>query len=71
MSQLYLTALQAAEYLSLSTSYLAKLRMDALPQAGPKFLRVGPRAIWYRRKDLDEWMMSKSDAKQSTRWGAR
>lgn len=66
MSQPYLTALQAADYLSLSASYLAKLRMDDAPQAGPKFLRVGPRAIRYRREDLDDWMLSKSVANQST-----
>lgn len=45
MSQPCLIAMQAADYLSLSASYLAKLRMDDVPQAGPKFLRVGPRAI--------------------------
>lgn len=62
MSQPYLTAVQAAQYLSLSTSYLAKLRMDDLSPTGPKFLRVGPGAIRYRRKDLDDWMETKSSS---------
>ncbi len=60
MGQPYLTAVEAAEYICLSESYLAKLRMGILPQPGPKFLRVGQRAIRYRRKDLDDWMETKS-----------
>ncbi len=60
MRRLYLTASEAADYICLSESYLAKLRMGTLPHAGPKFLRVGLRAIRYRQRDLDEWMESKS-----------
>ena len=60
MDEFYLTASQAANYTGLSVSYLAKLRMGTGPQIGPKYLRVGLRAIRYRRKDLDGWMESKS-----------
>jgi predicted DNA-binding transcriptional regulator AlpA len=60
VGKLYLTAAEAADYIRLSESYLAKLRMGTLPQSGPKFLRVGPRAIRYRKKDLDDWMDTKS-----------
>ncbi len=62
MGQPYLTAAEAADYICLSESYLAKLRMGTLPQSGPKFLRVGLRAIRYRRKDLDDWMETKSSS---------
>lgn len=58
MNTVYLTAPEAANYTGLSTSYLAKLRMGTGPKAGPRYLRVGLRAIRYRRADLDEWMKS-------------
>ena len=60
MEQVYLTAAEAANYTGLSESYLAKLRMGTSPIAGPRFLRIGPRAIRYRRMDLDAWMVSGS-----------
>jgi predicted DNA-binding transcriptional regulator AlpA len=60
METVYLTATEAAEYTGLSESYLAKLRMGTWPQVGPTYLRVGLRAIRYRRKDLDVWMETKS-----------
>lgn len=56
----YLTAAEAAEYIGLSESYLAKLRMENGPQRGPRFLRVGLRAIRYKRRDLEAWMETKS-----------
>lgn len=62
MGQPYFTAAEAAHYICLSESYLAKLRMGTLPTPGPKFLRVGLRAIRYRRKDLDDWMETKSSS---------
>ena len=58
MESIYMSADEAASYTGLSASYLAKLRMGTEPQAGPKFLRIGRRAIRYRRADLDEWMNS-------------
>ncbi|MBB6307143.1 helix-turn-helix transcriptional regulator [Xanthobacter tagetidis] len=48
----YLTRAQAAEYLGLSVSYLAKL---AVTGGGPIMLRFGGRAVRYRRADLDAW----------------
>ena len=58
MDTVYFTAPEAAGYTGLSVSYLAKLRMGTGPQVGPKYLRVGLRAIRYRREDLDAWMQS-------------
>lgn len=49
---------EAALYLNLSESYLAKTRMVSDPRAGPPFARVG-KAIIYRRVDLDEWLVSR------------
>ena len=43
---------QAAKYLSLSPSTLAKLRLSG---DGPQFLRLAGRSIRYRRADLDAW----------------
>lgn len=47
----YLTRPQAAEYLKLSPSHLAKL---AVTGGGPLMCRLG-RAVRYRRRDLDAW----------------
>ena len=58
METLYISAEEAAKYTGLSASYLAKLRMGTGPQVGPRFLRIGQRAIRYRQSDLDEWMKS-------------
>ncbi|SLN70762.1 Helix-turn-helix domain protein [Roseovarius albus] len=60
MEAVYFSTAEAAEYLGLSESYLAKLRMGTLAEPGPRYLRVGQRAIRYRRTDLDSWMDSKS-----------
>ena len=58
METLYMSVDEAARYTGLSASYLAKLRMGTGPQVGPRYLRIGQRAIRYRRADLDEWMNS-------------
>lgn len=55
MEQVYLTFKEAAYYINLSESYLAKLRMY---EKGPRFLRIGARAIRYSKADLDLWMTS-------------
>lgn len=60
MDTLYMTASEASEYTGLSESYLAKLRMGTGPQVGPNYLRIGTRAIRYRKQDLDAWMASKA-----------
>lgn len=46
-----LTPHEAAEFLSLSTSWLAKLRMKG---DGPAYVKLG-RRIRYRRSDLLAW----------------
>lgn len=47
----YLTRAEAADYLKLSASHLAKL---AVMGGGPVMCRMG-RAVRYRRRDLDAW----------------
>lgn len=59
MENTYMSAIEAAQYLGLSESYLAKLRMGTFPEAGPAFCRIGQRAIRYRKSDLDVWMSSR------------
>ena len=71
MEPVYITAAEAAEYTGISESYLAKMRMGTGPQIGPNFLRIGLRAIRYRRKDLDDWMESKSCGQPVADRGAR
>ena len=56
----YLTTEQAAEYLSLSASYLAKLRMTDSKTVGPRFMKVGLRGVRYAKADLDHWMEARS-----------
>ena len=43
----------AAEYLGISPSWLEKLR---LRREGPRFVRLGTRALGYDIRDLDEWL---------------
>ncbi len=45
----------AADYLSISDSKLAKLRMAANRKYSPSFVKVSGCVI-YRRKDLDDWL---------------
>ena len=45
----------AAKYSGVSESKLAKLRMSANRQHGPRFVKVAG-CIIYRRKDLDAWL---------------
>ena len=51
---IYLRPKQAARYLGVSESVLAKMRMRA---EGPPFLKLGKRVVLYRRSDLDEWLI--------------
>ena len=53
----FLSDTSAAELLNLSRSYLRKLRLVG---GGPRFSRLGERAIRYRRADLLAWAASKS-----------
>lgn len=43
----------AARYLGLSASTLAKLRMNG---TGPSFSKLGRRVVVYRISDLDDWI---------------
>mgnify|MGYP001793361590 CR=1 FL=1 len=45
----------AAKYCGVSPSYLAKLRLTG---KGPKFIRIGRKAVIYDPNDLDEWLDS-------------
>lgn len=51
----------AAKYLGLSASTLAKLRMSG---DGPVFAKLGRRAVVYRLSDLDDWL--KRNRRKST-----
>jgi excisionase family DNA binding protein len=44
---------EAAKYVALSQSTLTKMRLSG---EGPAFVKVGPRAVAYRRSDLDAWL---------------
>ncbi len=46
---------EAAQYLGLSESTLAKLRMRASRNDGPRFVKLG-RSVIYRRSDLHHWL---------------
>jgi len=51
-----LTPEKAAEYLTLSLSSLARMRIAG---NGPKFIRLSPQKIAYRQSDLDEFLASR------------
>jgi predicted DNA-binding transcriptional regulator AlpA len=61
----YLKPREAAEYVNGSTSTLAKWRLYG---GGPKFSRLG-RAIRYAKRDLDEFMASRTVASTSEEAG--
>jgi predicted DNA-binding transcriptional regulator AlpA len=52
----YMNTAQAARYVSMSEEYLeiARHRADG---SGPEYIKL-PRAVRYRRADLDRWMES-------------
>ncbi len=53
-----LWAKQAAEYLGISRSTLAKWRMNS---SGPKWHRCGPRLVFYYQDELDTWLAGSAD----------
>ena len=56
MDQIYgerLRAVQAAGYLGVSRSTLAKWRMSG---SGPPHHLCGPRIVYYLKKDIDDWL---------------
>lgn len=52
---------QAARYIGMSVSFLQQSRCPGTPchGKGPKFLRIGDRAIRYRVADLDAFLESR------------
>lgn len=53
MSREKLRAPAAAEYLGLSTSTLAKMRLRG---DGPAYAKAGARVVLYDRADIDAWI---------------
>ena len=51
-----LTSKQAAAVLGFHASYLAKARLTG---GGPRYLKIGARAVRYRRSDIDTWLADK------------
>jgi predicted DNA-binding transcriptional regulator AlpA len=49
---------EAAQYLGLSQSTLAKMRMRGGSDA-PPFVRLGARVVGYRVEDLNAWLESR------------
>ena len=47
---------EAAHYLALAESTLTKMRLTG---DGPPFVKVGPRAVAYRKADLDAWLQAR------------
>jgi predicted DNA-binding transcriptional regulator AlpA len=58
MAQRALKEPEAAEYISMSESFLRQSRMDGIREnrtPGPPFVKIG-RAVRYLREDLDAWL---------------
>lgn len=63
-----LRAVEAANYLRVSRSTLAKWRMNG---EGPTYHRCGPRIVYYYKDDIDNWLIecdrrSRSDPKKAS-----
>jgi predicted DNA-binding transcriptional regulator AlpA len=57
---------EAAKYLGLAVSTLEKFRLTG---EGPKFVRIGIRAVGYLTDDLDDWLRSRVRSTTSD-WGS-
>lgn len=55
---------EAAKYVALAESTLTKMRLTG---EGPPFVKVGPRAVAYRRADLDAWLEARVRTSTSDR----
>ncbi len=54
MEEQYLTPTQAAELMpGMTVEHLAQLRFTG---KGPKFLKPTPRKVFYRRRDIIDWL---------------
>ena len=51
----YMRPNDAARYLRMSASKLAKMRMSGVAEVGPLYSKMGA-CILYERKELDEWV---------------
>lgn len=56
-SNFLLSSDQASEWLGLSKSTLAKMRLRG---DGPKYIKLGPRRVAYRKLDLEIWVAERS-----------
>ena len=61
----YLRAPAAAEYLGLSTSTLAKMRLRG---DGPAYSKAGPRIVVYDLADLEEFLATRRRFSTSEAW---
>ena len=61
----YLRTKDAASYIGLAVSTLAKFRVDG---SGPRYIRAG--RILYDRDDLDAWLASRKRVSTSDNGGA-
>ena len=58
--EVLLTEKEAALYIRMSMSFLAKDRMNGYRHGhkqGPAFVKTGMRNIRYRKADLDDWIL--------------
>lgn len=51
-----LTTAEAAEYLGVCVAYLESARVKG---GGPRYAKISPRIVRYRRTTLDEWVASR------------
>ena len=50
---------EAAEYIGLAASTVEKMRLG---EDGPRFIRLGGRAVGYDVQDLDDWLDHQREA---------
>ena len=58
-----LRTVQAASYVGLSASALEKMR---LTDTGPRFVRLGGKAVGYDVRDLDAWLDARRESGSDT-----
>ena len=59
---------EAAAHLSVSISYLAKMRLTG---QGPRYSKLSPKLVLYSRADLDAWVASRVRASTTDRGAAQ
>ena len=66
MARRILRTREAAEYVGLASSTLEKMRLG---NGGPRFIRLGGRAVGYDIRDLDAWLdEQRSDGSGDIAW---